>query len=90
VAGHDCGYRAAALFTVEKIIRPKYACRCCEGTEDEYSPSVRMAPVEPLIIPKSIVTPGLLSCILIQKFEDHLPYYRQEIQFERIGVTISR
>jgi transposase len=75
---------------VERVIRPKYACRCCEGTEDECKPTVRIAPVEPSIIPKSIVTPSLLSCIMIQKYEDHLPFYRQEKQFERIGVTISR
>jgi len=75
---------------VEKTIRPKYACPCCEGTEDEEQGAVHIAPVEPSIIPKSIVSPSLLSCILIQKFEDHLPYYRQEKQFERIGVTISR
>ena len=75
---------------VEKIIRPKYACRRCEGTDDEDKPAVRIAPVEPSIIPRSIVSPSLLSCVLIQKYEDHLPYYRQERQFERIGVIISR
>jgi transposase len=75
---------------VEKTIRPKYACRACEGTEDEDKPAVRIAPAEPSLIPKSIVSPSLLSCIIIQKFEDHLPYYRQEKQFERILVTISR
>jgi transposase len=75
---------------VEQIIRLKYACRCCEGTEDEDNPSVRIAPVEPSIIPKSIASPGLLSAIFTQKFEMHLPYYRQEIQFEQIGVLISR
>ena len=75
---------------VEKVIRPKYACRSCEGTEDEEKETVRIAPVEPSIIPRSIVSPSLLSCILIQKYEDHLPYYRQEKQFERIGITISR
>jgi transposase len=31
-----------------------------------------------------------LSTIITQKYEDHLPYYRQEKQFERIGVRISR
>jgi transposase len=75
---------------VRRIIRPKYACRSCEGTGDEEKPTVRIAPVEPAIIPRSIVTPSLLSTIIIQKFEDHLPYYRQERQFERIGVSISR
>ena len=75
---------------VERIIRPKYACRNCEGTEDEEKPVVRIAPVEPSIIERSIASPSLLSTIIIQKYEDHLPYYRQEKQFERIGVSISR
>ena len=75
---------------VEKTIRPKYGCRSCEGTTDEQKPAVRIAPVEPAIIARSIVSPSLLSCILIQKYEDHLPFYRQEKQFQRIGVRISR
>ena len=75
---------------VEKTIRPKYACRKCEGTEDEDRPTVRIAPAQPSIIPRSIVSPSLLGCIMIQKYEDHLPFYRQEKQFQRIGVTISR
>jgi len=75
---------------VEQAIRPKYACPCCEGTEDEDRPAVRIAPVEPAIIPKSIASSSLLATIFTQKFETHLPYYRQEIQFERIGAMISR
>jgi transposase len=76
---------------VEKIIRPKYACRCCEGTESEgITQTVRIAQAEPSLIPRGIATPSLLSCIFTQKFEDHLPYYRQEKQFERIGASISR
>ena len=76
---------------VKKTIRLKYACRCCEGAaSEEMSPTVRAAPVEPSIIPKSIASASLLSWIFTHKFEDHLPYYRQEKQFERIGVTISR
>jgi len=75
---------------VDKAIRPKYGCRCCEGTEDEGKPAVRIAPVEPSIIPRGIASPSLLSTIITQKFEMHLPYYRQEKQFEDIGVSISR
>lgn len=75
---------------VEKHIRPKYACPACEGTADEDSPAVKITPTEPAIIPKSIVTPGLLAFILINKFVDHLPFYRQENRFERIGIHISR
>jgi len=82
-------YKPAEIY-VDEIARQKYACRNCEGTEDEENATVRIAPVEPSMVPKGIATPGLLSCIFIQKFEDHLPYYRQEKQFERIGVTLSR
>ena len=53
---------------VEKIIRPKYACRSCEGTESEdITKTIRIAPVEPSIIPRGIATPSLLSCIFTQK-----------------------
>jgi transposase len=75
---------------VEQIIRLKYACRQCEGTEDEDKPTVRIAPLEPSIIPRSIASLSLLSTIITQKFEMHLPYYRQEKQFEQIGAQISR
>ena len=75
---------------VEKIVRPKYACPCCEGADDEERPTVRMAPVEPTIIPRGIATPSVLSTIFTQKFEMHLPYYRQEKQLAQIGAKISR
>jgi len=75
---------------VEKTVRPKYACRCCEGTGDEEKPTVRIAPVPPSIIPRSITSPSLLSTIFTQKFEMHLPYYRQEKQFTQIWAEISR
>ena len=75
---------------VERIIRPKYACKNCEGSGDEEKPAVRVAELPASIIPKSIVTPGLLSFIIVNKFVDHLPYYRQEKRFERIGIHISR
>jgi transposase len=75
---------------VDKIIRPKYACRHCEGTEDEEKAAVRIAPVEPSMIPRSISSPSLLSTIITYKFERHLPYYRQEKLYEQIGADISR
>lgn len=75
---------------VERTIRPKYACRKCEGSGDEDKSVFRIAPVKPSIIPKSIVTPELLAFIIQNKFVDHLPYYRQEKRFERIGARISR
>jgi transposase len=75
---------------VIKTVRPKYACRHCEGTEDEEKATVRIAPVEPSMIPRSIASPSLLSTVFTYKFERHLPYYRQEKMYEQIGADISR
>lgn len=75
---------------VEQHIRPKYGCRHCEGSGDEDKPVFRIAPAPPSILPGSIVTSGLLAFILVNKFCDHLPFYRQEKRFERIGAHISR
>jgi transposase len=73
---------------VIRHIRPKYACKKCEGAESEHP--VKIAPVPAQIIEKSIVTPGLLAFILVAKFCDAIPFYRQERQFARIGVELSR
>lgn len=75
---------------VERIIRYKYACGNCEGTADEDVPAVKIAPPEPSIVPKGIVTPGLLAFLMLNKYVDHLPFYRQEKRFERMGARISR
>jgi transposase len=76
---------------VEQKVRFKYACRHCEGVETEgVAPTVKIAPVPPSIIPRSIVSPSLLSTIITYKFERHLPYYRQEKLYEQIGADISR
>jgi len=64
-------------------VRFKYACPSCEA-------GVQIAKLPPSPIPKSNVTPGLLAYIIISKYLDALPLYRQEKIFERIGVTISR
>lgn len=83
------GHIPAQVF-VERHIRPKYACKSCEGSGDEEKPAVRIAPVPPAIIPRSIATPGLLATIIISKFVDHLPFYRQELIYERLNVDLSR
>lgn len=75
---------------VEKHVRLKYACRGCEGSGDEDKPTFRIAPAPPTLIPGSIMTGGLLSYILINKFADYLPFYRQEKRFKRFGAPISR
>jgi len=75
---------------VERTVRIKYACGNCEGSGDEDNKAVRTAPVPVSIIPKGIATPDLLSFILVNKYVDHQPFYRQEKSFERIGIHLSR
>jgi len=78
-----------ARIQVLRHVRLKYACRRCEGVEDE-GPTVRVAAMPPQIIPQSIISPGLLAQVLTAKFVDHLPFYRQERFFARLGVDIGR
>jgi transposase len=70
------------VFTVERHIRGKWVCACCE--------KLVQAPVAPHVIDKGIPTAGLLAQVLVAKFLDHLPLYRQERIFERAGMAIAR
>lgn len=78
-----------AKIQVIRHIRPKYACKECEGVEDDGS-AVKIAPPPAQIIPKGLATAGLLAYVLIAKFCDALPFYRQEKQFLRLGIDIPR
>ena len=77
---------------VEAHHHAKYSCpdaNCpCKG--DGVEPGVAKAPGPLPLIPKSIVTAALLAHIWTGKFCDHLPFYRQEAGFSRIGADISR
>jgi len=54
-------------------------------------PAVRIAPLPSRLIEKGFPGPGLLAQVVISKYEDHLPLYRQEkIYRERYGVKLSR
>ncbi len=70
------------VFTVERHVRGKWVCRCCE--------KLVQAPVAPHIIDKGIPSAGLLAQVLVAKYLDHLPLYRQEAIFERAGMAIAR
>lgn len=67
---------------VEKHVRGKWACPECE--------TIQQAAVPPQVIDKGIPTSGLLAHVLIAKYADHLPLYRQEQIFERAGFAIAR
>ncbi|ENQ7793629.1 IS66 family transposase [Pseudomonas aeruginosa] len=70
------------VFTVEQHVRGKWACRQCE--------TLIQAPVPAQVIDKGIPTAGLLAHVMVAKFADHLPLYRQEKIFARAGLAIPR
>jgi transposase len=70
-------------------VRPKYACRNCEGTESD-KPAVMIAPPPVQIIPKSLATASLLAYTITSKHVDALPFYRLSNMFSRHGVQLSR
>lgn len=70
------------VFTVERHVRGKWVCNRCE--------TLIQAPVAPHIIDKGIPTAGLLAQVLVAKYLDHLPLYRQEAIFGRAGLAIPR
>ena len=72
----------AKIYVIEHI-RKKYACKSCQIT-------IKQAKQPSAPIPRSIAASGLLSHVLVSKFQDHLPLHRQETILKRIGVDIPR
>jgi transposase len=70
------------LFTVERHIRGKWVCKQCE--------TLTQAPVPAHVIDKGLASTGLLAQVLVAKYADHLPLYRQEKIFERAGMKLAR
>ena len=63
--------------------RLKYACKCCQAT-------VKLAQAPHEAMEKGIAGPNLLAQVLVDKYADHLPLYRQEQRFARSGIVLSR
>ena len=72
----------ASLIVIEHV-RPKYACKACQA-------NVIIAERLPEPIEKGLPGPGLLAHVIVSKYADHLPLYRQEGIFRRHGVELSR
>jgi transposase len=70
------------VFHVERHVRGKWACAKCQ--------TLIQAPVAAQVIDKGVPTAGLLAQVLVAKYADHQPLYRQEGIFERAGVAIPR
>jgi len=75
--------RIPAQLFVRQIVRPKYACSACEE-------GVVIADLPARPIEKGRAGADVLSHVLVSKYADHLPLYRQEAMFRRQGVEITR
>jgi len=78
-----------AKLRVIRHIRLKYACKACEGVESN-GPTVKIAPPPPQLIAKGIATEALIAYVVVSKFADGLPLYRQEKIFGRHGIELGR
>jgi transposase len=75
-------YKPAEVFVIAHQ-RVKYACPCCQG-------EVAIAAKPPQPIDRGLPGPGLLAQIIVDKYQDHVPLYRSEGRFERLGVQLPR
>jgi transposase len=73
-------YEPGKLF-INRYVRPKYVIAD--------NSTIIIAPMIDRPLPKAIAGPGLLAQIIIDKYVDHLPLYRQEQRFKREGVDIA-
>ena len=69
-------------FKVIEHVRPKVSCRCCEA--------IHQAPPPDLPIERGRPGPGLLAHVLVAKYCDHLPLYRQSEIYAREGIELGR
>jgi len=76
-------YEPASAY-VRRIIRPKYIVE-----QNDEETRIVIAPLPSLPIPKGNAGPSMLSHILISKFVDHLPFYRQVQMFKRQDLNIA-
>jgi len=66
-----------------EIVRPKLACPCGQG-------GVSIAPLPAQLIEQGQAGASLVAHVLLSKYDDHLPLYRQQQQFLRLGVHFAR
>ncbi|MCC6919347.1 MAG: IS66 family transposase [Alphaproteobacteria bacterium] len=72
----------AAKLKVVEVHRPKKSCRDCER--------MVQTPAPPRPVLRGMASPALLAHILVAKYDDHLPLYRQGEIFARMGADIPR
>jgi transposase len=84
--GEDVSERLDVIPAQFKVIvtrRPKYACRACAG-------EVSQAPAPERLIENGLPTEALVAHVLVAKYADHTPLYRQAQIYARQGITLDR
>jgi transposase len=84
--GEDVSERLDVIPARLKVIvtrRPKYACRACAG-------EVAQAPAPERLIENGIPTEALVAHVMVAKYADHTPLYRQAQIYARQGITLDR
>ncbi|VCY87972.1 Putative transposase (identified by ISEscan HMM) [Acinetobacter baumannii] len=71
-----------AQFYKEQHVRGKWVCDQCDTLTQQAMPAY--------VIDKGIASPELLSHVLVSKYADHLPLYRQRLIYQRAGIDLSR
>jgi len=79
-----------AKLKVIEHVRLKYICKECEAKAAEGGPQIQTAEKPLAPIEKGLAAPGLLAYVIVTRFADHMPYYRQERMLERLGIKLSR
>jgi transposase len=74
--------RIPATFKVIRHVRPKFACKQCERVVEAPAPA---RPIE-----RGLAGPNLLAHVLVSKYADHCPLYRQSVIYAREGVDLDR
>ena len=72
-----------AQFRVLVVRRPKYACRAC-------AEAIVQAPAPARLIEGGLPTEATVAHVLVSKFADHLPLYRQAQIYARQGIALDR
>ena len=71
-----------AQYRVIKLVRPKYSCKACER--------IVQAPAQERVIDKGMASSALIAQVIVDKYADHLPLYRQAERFKREGIDLDR
>jgi Transposase and inactivated derivatives len=77
-----------AQVNIREHRRAIYSCRCCEQTNDHVP--IRKADMPSPVIPGSFASPAAVAHIMTQKFVMGVPLYRQEQEWQRQGIRMSR